>query len=396
MKVGTGGPIVAEISPASTLTAPTLRTRELGAVFRDTTSSYKFFWLLAIVDLLSELNRSLPAARLVKAMVIRTWATVALFRLSLGKVDRLQDCVRALQASASLPARTSAAKLSQFLNAWPALADWVDELARFVPGRFLATWFPQAARATPYDRRGSREIAAVSDRAFGLANSGPYRLIETPDGVLVELAPGWRDWLDTNRALVLGFAEQQLTRYLQARNPNVPAIVNKLQLPHRRSLGPARAWWAEIIAQADESVIADIFNGEMLDQRFDVDHFLPWSFVAHDEFWNLAPIMPIENRKKSDHLPALDLYLPRLAALHTSVLRRSSLPRGLAEVYSEFFGVAPSHLMGLSSASIEDRYHQVIRPLAQIAANQGFPAEWYSASDAEILKNLPLEVVVHQ
>ncbi|TPM23821.1 hypothetical protein [Mesorhizobium sp. B2-3-6] len=210
-------------------------------MFRDTTSSYKFFWLLAIIDLLPEFERALPAGRIVQAMVMRGWAAVALFRLSLGKVDRLQDCVRSLQASSGLGARTSAPRLSRALGAWPALPKWEDELARFVPGRFLGSWFPEAARETPYDRRGSRELMAVSDRAFGQAHSGPYRLIEVRDSVLVELAPGWRDWLGANRALVLGFAEQQLARYLQARNPNVPGIINKLELPRRRSLGPARA-----------------------------------------------------------------------------------------------------------------------------------------------------------
>jgi hypothetical protein len=153
-------------------------------------------------------------------------------------------------------------------------------------------------------------------------------------------------------------------------------------LPHRRSLGPARAWWAEIIAQADEPAIADIFNGETLDKRFDVDHFLPWSFVVHDEFWNLAPGVPAVNRNESDHLPALDLYLPRLAALHAGVLRRPSLPLGLAQVYAEFLGVAPPQLIELSSEWIDDPYHQMIRPLAQIAANQGFPTEWHSVSEA--------------
>lgn len=374
-EVGTH-PTFAEIQRSGPVSSPTLRTGVLGTVFRDTTSSYKFFWLLAIIDLLPEFDRPLPTARLVQAMIIRAWAAVVLFRLSLGKVDRLQDCVRALHASSGLQARTSATRLFRTLDTWPALHDWVKELARFVPGRFLGSWFPQAARATPYDRRGSRELVAVSDRAFGRADSGPYRLIETHNGALVELAPGWRDWLEANRALVLGFAEQQLTRYLQARNPSVPGIVNKLDLPRRRSLGSVRAWWAEIIAHDGQTALADIFSGEMLDDRFEVDHFLPWSFVVHDEFWNLAPTVPAVNRNKSDHLPALDLYLPRLAALHAGILRRPSLRRGLAQTYAEFLGVDPSQLIGLTPQWIEDRYQQVVRPLAQIAANQGFPTDW--------------------
>lgn len=375
-------PAAAGAPPPPPFTSVSLRTRELGAVFRDTTSSYKFFWLLAIIDLVPEFDRPLPVGRLVQAMVIRAWAAVVLFRLSLGKVDRLQDCVREFQTSSNLPARSSAARLTRALDAWPMLPGWVDELTRFVPGRFLGSWFPEAARATPYDRRGSRALAAVADRAWGQADSGPYRLIEQRNAMLIELAPGWRDWIEQNRALVLGFAEHQLARYLQARNPNVPAIINKLELPRRRSLGQVRRWWAEIIARSGEPLVVDIFTGQFLDAGFEVDHFLPWSFVAHDEFWNLCPVVPGINRGKADHLPALDPYLPRLAALHASILSRPSLPRDLALAYVEFLGVAPAQLEELSPQWIEDRYYELIGPLAQIAANQGFPTNWRAVADA--------------
>ncbi|TPM23822.1 HNH endonuclease domain-containing protein [Mesorhizobium sp. B2-3-6] len=137
-----------------------------------------------------------------------------------------------------------------------------------------------------------------------------------------------------------------------------------------------------MIAQAGDAGVVDIFSGETVGERFEVDHFLPWSFVVHDEFWNLAPIIPAANRNKSDHLPALDLYLPRLAGLHAGILRQPGLPPGLAEAYAGFFGVDPPQLVGLTQQWIEDRYDQLIRPLAQLAANQGFPTDWRSAADA--------------
>jgi hypothetical protein len=360
-----------------------LRTGEFARVFRDTTSSYKFFWLLAIIDLLPEFHRPVPEGRLVRAMITRAWATVVLFRLSLGKVDRLQDCVLAFQKHSGLPARTSPARLAHNLEAWPMLPAWVDELVRFVPGRFLGSWFQDASRTTPYDRRGSRALAAVADQAWGGPDSGPYRLIESPDGGLIELAPGWLEWLETNQALLLGFAERELTRYLQARNPNVPAIVNKLELPRRRSLRTARAWWTDVISQHGETFIVDIFSGQKLGREFEIDHFLPWSFVAHDEFWNLCPVEPGLNRSKSDRLPAIDLYLPRLAALHGRVISGAVLPHGLAQSYGNALGVDVEKLRGLSADWVARRYEQLVTPLAQIAANQGLSANRRSAADRD-------------
>ena len=36
---------------------------------------------------------------------------------------------------------------------------------------------------------------------------------------------------------------------------------------------------------------------------FDIDHFVPWSFVANDELWNLLPMDSSLNSSKSNNLP---------------------------------------------------------------------------------------------
>jgi hypothetical protein len=366
-----------EQRPATFLT---LRTRELGSVFRDTTSSYKFFWFLAIIDLLSAFERPVPVERIVRAMIVRAWAAVVLFRLSLGKVDRLQDCVRAFQAFADLPSRASPHRLDHALERWPDLALWADELTRFVPGRFLAAWFARQG-LRPYDRRGAHDVAVAADRTFGTASGGPYRLIDWQAGGYVELAPGWRPWLQAHHTLALGFAEQHLVRYLQARNPNAPGIVEKLAIPQRRSLALQRQSWRVLLEQNQLPAAHDIFTLAPLASDFEVDHFLPWSFVAHDAFWNLCPVSRGVNRAKSDRLPALEIYLPRLAALHAAIVRLPVLPPTVARDYSEFLRVPVKGLAALDARDVARRYNEVVRPMAQIAANQGFPQGWRSDAD---------------
>jgi hypothetical protein len=367
--------VATKLRPIAGIAAP-LRTRELGRVFRNTSSSYKYFWFLAIVDLLPELDKPIEMRRVIQYMMMRAWAASALFRLSLGKVDRLQACVRAAQVQLGLPARSSRQRLDKALSGWPSLDDWVEDLSRFVPGRFLSVWFPDVARLAPYDRRnGSRALAAAAENAWGGQSSGPYRLCETEHGAFVELAPSWRDWLSDNRVIILGYAEMHLARYLQARNPNVPAIVQKLDIPRRRSTRQARDTWNWVRSQ-NSDLVRDIFADTQLGAEFEIDHFLPWTFVAHDEFWNLCPVTSAVNRDKSDKVPALDTYLPRLAALHASIIVRADLPRALAAAYSEFMGVPVRALAAVDANAIADRYEAIVRPLAQIAVNNGFPADW--------------------
>ena len=65
----------------------------------------------------------------------------------------------------------------------------------------------------------------------------------------------------------------------------------------------------------------DIYSGERLGEAFAVDHVLPWTFVAHDLRWNLTPVSVSTNSAKSDHLPDLAIYIPRLAKLHLRAIR---------------------------------------------------------------------------
>ena len=90
-------------------------------------------------------------------------------------------------------------------------------------------------------------MAVAADRAWGTPAEGPYRLFDLDGRQLFEVAPAWREWLSRNEALARGHAEHRLCRYLQARNPGVPGIVDKLEAPGRRALTLPRRWWRELL-----------------------------------------------------------------------------------------------------------------------------------------------------
>ena len=49
--------------------------------------------------------------------------------------------------------------------------------------------------------------------------------------------------------------------------------------------------------------IRDVFTGrEIVPKQYDVDHFIPWSFVMNDELWNLMPMESSLNSSKSNRL----------------------------------------------------------------------------------------------
>lgn len=353
---------------------------ELGAAFRDASASYKFFWFLAILDLLPHLDAPVAVRTVVKKMVAGAWVPVTHYRLSLGRIDRLQDCVLQLQEESGLDGRASARAVDNALDRWVEFSRWAHELARFVPGRFLGVWFPQVASAKPYDRKGATDVTDAAGEAWLTPNEAPYRLRQAnADGeVQLEMSASWRDWLSEHESIVRSFANYELCRFLQSRNPNVPGIMNKLYAPRRRQLTKARQFWSRIIAEeaAASRTLLDLYTGQRVEAAFDLDHFLPWSFVTHDQIWNLVPVASATNRRKRDHIPDIERFLPELAKLHVLGVARSVMGREIAQDYAEFFGVDAASLSTLSPKTILARLEEVIRPLAQIAINQGFPSSW--------------------
>jgi len=61
--------------------------------------------------------------------------------------------------------------------------------------------------------------------------------------------------------------------------------------------------WQAYSSQID---LISIYTGHYI-ENFDIDHFIPWSFVTHDQLWNLAPIEKSLNSSKSNKLPGQNL-----------------------------------------------------------------------------------------
>ena len=63
-----------------------------------------------------------------------------------------------------------------------------------------------------------------------------------------------------------------------------------------RKLAHVRRLWEGIL---DTTSITDVFKHEPIKKEsYDVDHFIPWSFVMNDELWNLMPMDSSLNSSK--------------------------------------------------------------------------------------------------
>jgi hypothetical protein len=341
-----------------------------------TTNSYKFLWFLGILSLLrrSE-DRSLRLVDIFTEMAAIGWHPVCLFRLSLGRQDTLQDVILEIKQESGLQPNAAPEAIRKFVGASSEAKTRLEYFKRHVPTRFLTPWFADKLHGEQ-DFRRDRQIEELAKQSQQTPFASPYCF----DGSSIRVNYSWRAFFVENMALVQAFAEHHFAHYLQARNPNVPGVVNKMRAPTARQLTAAREFWRFVRADFEKSGkperFRDIYSEQALGDSFAIDHFLPWSFVVHDLLWNLTPVETTTNSKKGDVLPDTNLYLPRLAKLHFAAIEAVNKRPKFLEDYTDCFKLDAAGLLALGEDGFTAKYREVIVPQAQIAANQGFQSGW--------------------
>jgi len=353
------------------------KTFYLGQVFNDTTNSYKLVWFLAILTLMKRCEeRSLNLADIFTEMAVAAWHPVCLYRLSLGRQDKLQEVIQEIQQHSHLQPNATPEAIRKFIAGSAEAKAKLDFFKRYVPTRFLTPWFSDKLRGQRDDSTRTRQIQMMATES----QPTPFASIYYFERDSINLNESWHSFLTENLGVIESFAEYHFALYLQARNPNVPGVVNKLRAPTARQLTAARNFWRFVHGDFKKAGRAtefkDIYTEHQLADSFSVDHFLPWSFVVHDLLWNLTPVEVSTNSSKNDVLPDLDLYLPRLAKLHFGAIGVAKNRPKLLEDYTDCFKQDVSGLLTLGESGFVAKYREVILPQAQIAINQGFQSGW--------------------
>lgn len=127
--------------------------------------------------------------------------------------------------------------------------------------------------------------------------------------VVMELE--WVSYIHKNLQIIKGWLQYNMIIYLQRRNPSVPGIADKLFPPQERKLEKVKKYWRKII---EMQPIHEIYGqNQLTNTEMSIDHFVPWSYVAHDELWNLHPTTRSINSSKGNYLPDWEIYFPLLS-----------------------------------------------------------------------------------
>lgn len=136
----------------------------------------------------------------------------------------------------------------------------------------------------------------VIPRFHNVGGSPPARLYKQGDGYITlsdESLPFLQSNHETLRLLAIGRWVKFTERFSSA-----PRLYEKIEGTRKRvSLARFRTALSDL-----EEFSKCFYCGTPADENFEVDHFLPWSFVLENKAWNLVPACRACNSSKSDSL----------------------------------------------------------------------------------------------
>lgn len=325
----------------------------LASVFNHTVATYKFYWFLSVIEAAESGRMEVTKRELFARMIGLSWYTIHYFHVSFGKQDLLQNASRQIKdiLSIAVDERRESLFRKTIASDDRRVHRVLDHFDKNVPHKFLSPWLGSGPRSEVYERSQSG------------VNNPPYALFDSH----IRLDTDWMSYMGRHAAILRNFCLWNLALFLQIRNPNVPDIPSKLVKPVQRNplTRHRREYWDLVIRE--RGPVRCIYTGKPLDLGgYDVDHFIPFQFVAHDLMWNLVPSDPSFNSVKGDRLPKLDRYFDgfyHLQRVGCEIMRRIHPSNRFLEDYLPIF---PD--LEITSARMRD----TIQPILSIAQNNGF------------------------
>lgn len=289
-------------------------------MIKDPSYCYKFYWLEAIVNLISENVARTTFDAVIDEMIANAWYSVIEFHVHLSGImsdgsvrDGLERAVCKLHDLSALPSNASRIEIKNVIAEHNSeIKKEKEQLTNMVPYRALAGFFTQAEETPEWGsvRRMTAYIEQVNKNyvllPYTLGNSSKLQKE-------IYFHPAWMEMIQDHTVSILGWIQYEKIKWLQTNNPEMPGLVYKLApLDEKmRKLGNVRKLWEGVL---DLEPVTDVFNGSRIQKdNYDVDHFIPWSFVMNDELWNLMPMDSSLNSSKSNRLPKWDPFFAKFA-----------------------------------------------------------------------------------
>ena len=349
-------------------------TFALTRLFSKTAASYKFLWTLALMNILraKKFNalKPIPLQEIIAEMLELAAPPLRQFKLSFGMHDDMEQHLAKIEDAEKLPVNQKKEVFTKIC----------DDLSLYVPSRWLTPFFTNELRGAGGPTRNQGKITfkihQLANERFAGENPPPYRFELVKKELLVH--PLWLRYFADNSDIIDGWVRWHWAKFLQSRNQNIPAIINKISSSKRRlDLGKQREFWRAILQKTGGEIC--IYSGERVTpDNFALDHYVPWSFVGHDSLWNLVPVPVAVNSSKSDNLPHAKYLGTFIDRQHKALLiHKQCFAKKWGKLMESYIVDLKLDVADLTNKEkLRGAYHSLIPPLITLAKANRFSPDW--------------------
>lgn len=236
-------------------------------MMKDPSFCYKFYWLEAIVQLISEGKTETTFDEIIDEMIANAWYSVREFHIHLsgmpmdGQIkDGLERAILQLTELSDLPANASKVQIKNAIQKYnKELKEVKEQLTHMVPYRALAGFFTLSDEKINWN--STKWLVAYIQKFNKTVVSLPY-LLGTSSKLKKEVyfQQGWIRMIQDHTVNIWGWIQYEKVKWLQNNNPEVPGLVYKLTPMDEktRKLKNVRNLWQGIMEIQE---IRDVFTG---------------------------------------------------------------------------------------------------------------------------------------
>ena len=278
---------------------------------------YKFFWLEAILKLIAQNKQLFTFEDVIDEMIVGAWRMVTHYHLRLGHTvngnveNFLEHAIRILYECSKEDIGNKTPSKDRLLFLIQKYQDNLMEdklhMTDYVPYRLIKPFVEKEGKDYIDRKNYGRFIAYLN--AFSKVNHEFFYDITDAENPLkrrIRLNEEWVNFILQNYAVIMGWLRFNKALFIQDRNPGVPGVMYKVAPEteeKRKSLKNARELWIATVDVTGKPLYEIYTGNELSINEFDLDHFVPRSYVSNDELWNLTPMAKQLNSSKNNKLP---------------------------------------------------------------------------------------------
>jgi hypothetical protein len=205
---------------------------------------------------------------------------------------------------------------------------------------------------------------------YSKSKNNDYYTIYKLDKNKITVNNNWFFYISKNAKILKDYTYWNLASFLQNRNPLIPDIINKLIKPAKRNALTYQRnnFWNIYLSEKND--VRCIFTNEKLNvTNYQLDHFVPYSWVSHDLIWNLVPILSGFNSSKNNKLPRIEKHFDGFFEIQYDALRLldKRLKKRFRDEYITIFK-SYNEPKDFSYQKLKD----TLEPQIAVASNNGF------------------------